>query len=424
MPMTTIPYARDRAFYDEGYVTRMSDLMLEASRAQQVALRQTGAAAAQRWTGAGQVIAGTLADVAKQRDYRRQLELRAAEREQDRADTLEQRGVENAFREKSHAEQVAERQSAEQFRRDQFRDSRASAAADDVAPFDAIPADEYRQRYQGTVAAPRFRPEAESFETDGVPFADSETYTRVPNGAERLAISNAASQERARVLAEQNRVRDDKRQGDRDIATANHQAEMLRVAEARLSLQRQQAQGNGDLTPRQTRDMFQMSNALKAHPAYTDMLDIYTGWQGVQSGLKQDNGFGDITAINAFQRMVDPGATVREGDVALLQSASSLIDKVLSDYPIARLRDGAKLPDAVRQRMAATARDLYSTRSKNYNDTVGQQYRQQAAAVGVPFNLIGIDFEPATPVTAPAGGAQPKPKVTRDAKGNLVKAPK
>ena len=150
--------------------------------------------------------------------------------------------------------------------------------------------------------------------------------------------------------------------------------------------------GGGQLTSKQISQALQMSNSLKSHPAYTDMLDIQTGLQGVITGLSAQNGFGDITAINAFQRMVDPGATVRSEDVVLLQTGSGLVDKILSDYPIEKLREGDKLPQAVRDRMKQVALELYERRSGNYNQSVGNQYKQLAAAAQLPFELIGQDF--------------------------------
>ena len=50
--MTTIPYARQRAYDDDGYVTRMSDLMMRRAAAEQDAIRQQGAVSAARWAGA------------------------------------------------------------------------------------------------------------------------------------------------------------------------------------------------------------------------------------------------------------------------------------------------------------------------------------------------------------------------------------
>lgn len=150
-----------------------------------------------------------------------------------------------------------------------------------------------------------------------------------------------------------------------------------------------------ELTSKQTAQAIQLANSLKAQPAYVDMIDIYTGIQGVETGLSQKNGFGDITAINAFQRMVDPGATVRSEDVVLLQSASAFVQKVLSDYPMEKLTKGSKLPDPVREQMLKVAHDLYETRANNYNQSVGQQYRKLSEGSGIDFGYIGTDF-PAT----------------------------
>lgn len=146
------------------------------------------------------------------------------------------------------------------------------------------------------------------------------------------------------------------------------------------------------LTPKQTSVAIQLSNSLKSHPAYVDMLDIYTGVQGVRTGLAQANGFGDITAINAFQRMVDPGATVRSEDVVLLQSASAFVQKILSDYPIEKLTKGAKLPDEVRKTMQKTAEELYKVRAETYNDMVGKQYRNLSESNKIPFEFVGQEF--------------------------------
>lgn len=175
-----------------------------------------------------------------------------------------------------------------------------------------------------------------------------------------------------------------------------------------------------DKTFRQLGSSIQLANSLKSHPAYTDMLDIDTGMQGVEVGLSQQNGFGDIAAINAFQRMVDPGATVREGDVALIQSASSLMSRILTDYPLERLREGDQLPQATREQMKKAARELYTRRAKNYNDIVGSQYKALAKSAGVPFEMIGRDFPSlpgisTIPNSAPSSTPQRPPNVPADA---------
>ena len=164
---------------------------------------------------------------------------------------------------------------------------------------------------------------------------------------------------------------------------------------------------SGELSSKQVATALQLANSLKAHPAYTDMQDVATGMEGIESAIGQKSGIGDIAAINAFQRMVDPGATVREGDVALLRSAAALKDRVLSAYPIEKLQTGAVLPEATRQELLKTARSIYERRAKNYNNTIGTQYRALAKAATIPFEYIGVDFD-AKP--AAAGGWSVKVK--------------
>lgn len=210
---------------------------------------------------------------------------------------------------------------------------------------------------------------------------------------------NAAAQEQERLRQEANRISDNAR-ADRalaqtkEIADANRaaaDARAARTANAKAA-EIEAAKARGELTPAQSSTALRLSNALKSHPAYTDMLDIATGMQGVETGLAQKNGFGDITAINSFQRMVDPGATVRSEDVTLLSSARGVLDMINTQYPIDKLQSGAKLPEAVRARMLATAKALHEKRGKNYNDTVGSQYRKLAEASGIPFDYVGVDF--------------------------------
>lgn len=165
-------------------------------------------------------------------------------------------------------------------------------------------------------------------------------------------------------------------------------------------------EAQAELTPRQTGIAMQLASGLKSHPAYMDMQDIDTGLYGVETGLAQENGFGDIAAINAFQRMIDPGATVREGDVALMQSASAMAAKVLTDYPIEKLRTGAKLPTQTRQAMLKVAKELHAVRSKNYNDTIGNQYKALAKASNIPFQYVGSDFGRSTEAGPKAGDIQ------------------
>jgi molecular chaperone DnaK (HSP70) len=76
--------------------------------------------------------------------------------------------------------------------------------------------------------------------------------------------------------------------------------------------------------------------------------------------LSENNGFGDITAINAFQRMVDPGVAVREGDVTLLQSAIPRLRAL--GLTVGNLVEGDKLTFQAREQLKQLAKKLANTR--------------------------------------------------------------
>jgi hypothetical protein len=424
--------------YDNSaFVTRLADLINRRAEVAAQGALQRGASRAQMWQSAGQAVMQTLAQLAQQRELTKQ-----------RAVAAEQQAIENAFKNRQIATQeAAERNAAaraaadEQWRRDQFRDTRATKLAENMRPGDVMTPENYARDIQNTSAAPMYAFQAAEAErlpargiSDNMPLAgvralnpDNEAlggvigstvssdiaarpdrYERLPSWqeqvqADQLALAQYTAQQNAANRDADNRRADEAARALQDYRTRQIEQRNEQMALTREGLElRRQALGVG-MSNKQMSNALQLANSLKAHPAYADMSDIHTGWMGVQAGLKQANGFGDVTAINAFQRMVDPGATVREGDVALLQSAASFKDKLLSTYPLEKLRTGAKLPEAVREQMRQVAEHLYRVRAQNYNDTVGNQYRKLAEAAQVPFELIGSEF-----VVTPSASAKGK----------------
>ena len=148
----------------------------------------------------------------------------------------------------------------------------------------------------------------------------------------------------------------------------------------------------GGLTPKQLSAATGLANSLKAHPFYRDMADVAGSYQSALAGAAQKNGYGDILLINSAQRVFDPGATVREGDVTMMQSARSLFSKIAPANVLKRLEQGDKLSDEDRGKLVKTLQDAYRQRAKYYDDTVGKQYRALAAGGGIPFEMVGSDF--------------------------------
>lgn len=112
----------------------------------------------------------------------------------------------------------------------------------------------------------------------------------------------------------------------------------------------------------------------------------------VRQSLAQKNGFGDIAAINAFQRMVDPGVAVREGDVALIQSAIAKYDQLNPSFLLKRLESGDKLDDRTRQRMLELAQEIADVRARAANESSVPKFRGMAQKAGVDPDLVASEF--------------------------------
>lgn len=148
----------------------------------------------------------------------------------------------------------------------------------------------------------------------------------------------------------------------------------------------------GGMDPKTFDNARKLQAQLSSNPVYRDMIDVQTGYLGVEQALSGSAGLGDIAAINAFQRMIDPGATVREGDVQLIQSATAWFEKMNPDFWVEQLKKGAKLPEPMRQEMRRISKELYKTRARNYETMVGSQMKNLAKGAGVPYDMVGSDF--------------------------------
>jgi hypothetical protein len=99
---------------------------------------------------------------------------------------------------------------------------------------------------------------------------------------------------------------------------------------------------------------------VEVKPMLDTLTSVRTAVSKVYAGLKGRNGVGDIAAINAYQRLIDP-AVVRSDDVRLLQSANDLMSK------LELFKDNAKkgdvLSDKLRLEVSNMAKTLLSAGS-------------------------------------------------------------
>jgi murein DD-endopeptidase MepM/ murein hydrolase activator NlpD len=153
------------------------------------------------------------------------------------------------------------------------------------------------------------------------------------------------------------------------------------------------------LTDSQVKLVNTLADDYNGNKRISSMLDVESGWDTVRSLYSSDEkmasatGFDDIAAINAFQRMVDPGATVREGDVTLLQTSIPFLERVSPTFRWSQFQKGDKLPVEIRQSLQRVAKELYNTKARNINGTSIKALKDRAEASGIDnFGIIGQEF--------------------------------
>lgn len=165
-----------------------------------------------------------------------------------------------------------------------------------------------------------------------------------------------------------------------DIQTAN---------DARVAAQ--EAQEQGLLTEDQYAQANELRSEWNSKQEVKDAKSLEGDTASLLASLNQETGVGDIAAINSFQRLVvDPGVAVREGDVALLQSAQSWTDEAA--LAARGLLVGDKLTDKARQQMRDVVKDVYSLRVDLVEENTAQ-IRTVAEERNIDFGkYVGKEF--------------------------------
>ena len=114
--------------------------------------------------------------------------------------------------------------------------------------------------------------------------------------------------------------------------------------------------------PAQSKYIDTINEKISKNPTYQTTNKMKTFIQNVQTALNQENGMGDIAAINQFQKIIDEGAVTRDQDVVLLQGAQSLASTL--GLKIESLRNGDKLSDGQREQMRTLINEIYDSQIK------------------------------------------------------------
>jgi hypothetical protein len=145
----------------------------------------------------------------------------------------------------------------------------------------------------------------------------------------------------------------------------------------------------GEMPAEKIDRLVSLSNLLKAEPVYQEIVEIGGAWQALQAAHATSNtGLSDIAMINSFQRMIDPGVSVREGDVALMNQAQGVFDRLDIEFVGGQLTAGSQLSPPQRARMMALGRAIYAAKLEGYRVSVEPKFERFSTASGVPFDMI------------------------------------
>lgn len=145
------------------------------------------------------------------------------------------------------------------------------------------------------------------------------------------------------------------------------------------------------LSPEQQKGWDGIRSELNKDPFYTVWNGSKSAVTAIQTAINTGGGDGlpDIMAINAFQRgIVDPGATVREGDVALMQTAVAWSEQVNMTYWKEKISKGAKMPDSMRQRMLQLANATQQAYGKDFNTVTVPRMKTLVRQKGLPPSVL------------------------------------
>jgi hypothetical protein len=147
------------------------------------------------------------------------------------------------------------------------------------------------------------------------------------------------------------------------------------------------------LNKEQVQMVLSMQDNLRQDPLYSKALTFRDSKDTILASLEKQDGFSDIAAINAFQRLIDPGVAVREGDVALIQSAISFFSKYDPKFITESFSKGSKLPPADREKMRKLTMELTRMGLEKANKEIIPRFTQMASDAGLNPDYVIKPFD-------------------------------
>jgi hypothetical protein len=146
----------------------------------------------------------------------------------------------------------------------------------------------------------------------------------------------------------------------------------------------------------------------KAKPYIDAATDTRRQGSTIETALAQGNGTGDIAGITAFNKLLDPGAVVREADVSLTLAAQGLADQLA--VWVQNKKEGDILPPVLRTKMLEMSRQIVDTNLKYSKERI-MGFKPGATKYGVDWtDILPPNVENQLfPLPPPTGRTNPAP---------------
>lgn len=144
-----------------------------------------------------------------------------------------------------------------------------------------------------------------------------------------------------------------------------------------------------------------LSDNFKTEQSVKDYGTVRDSYRRIVASSKLDSGYGDLSMIFSYMKVLDPTSTVREGEFANAQQAMGQLQK-MTNVP-RQWWSGTRLTPAGRAGLVKAAKALRDAQKETYDATVNR-YRATAKKYGVdPTDFISPDI-PDLPDSAPPSG--------------------
>lgn len=144
-------------------------------------------------------------------------------------------------------------------------------------------------------------------------------------------------------------------------------------------VRRQGGAGGNQSEARSARKDFEALQPVK------DFRNVQSSFNSIQAAGADQTGASDMAMIFAFNKLMDPGSVVREGEFDRAASIGGVPDRVRS--AIQKVQNGESLTPRLRQEIVNTAQSLYEVRRDQYND-LADRYRGLAKADGLSPDTV------------------------------------